>query len=87
MNLTIELPDRTAAAIEAHARAAHMPPDRYLAEIISRAMDRQHQQAVKNLEGHIEYMASQAGNTTTEEMEAALGEALAAVRSRRNWRT
>ncbi len=37
MNVTIGLSDQNAAEIEAQARAARMPSDRYLAEIIAHA--------------------------------------------------
>jgi hypothetical protein len=38
MNVTIDLSDQNAAALEAQARAAHMPPERYLTEIVERAL-------------------------------------------------
>ena len=38
MNVTIDLSEQTAAALEAQARAAHMPPERYLSEIVARAL-------------------------------------------------
>src|ERR1017187_10593451 len=37
MNLTIGLSERDAAALEAQARAARMPAERYLAHIVARA--------------------------------------------------
>ena len=38
MNVTIDLSEQNAAALEAQARAAHMPPERYLSEIVARAL-------------------------------------------------
>ncbi len=81
MNMTIDLSEQYAAALEAQARAAHMPTERYLAHIVARALERQHRRDAENLEHHLNYMASQvAPATTPEEMEAALAEALAHVR-------
>jgi hypothetical protein len=86
MNLTIALSEQNAAALEAQARAARMPADRYLAQIVARALERQHRRDAENLEKHLDYMASQVvRETTTEEMEAALQEALNQVRPHRNW--
>ena len=87
MNLTIDLSEHDAAALEARARAARMPAERYLAEIVTRALERQHRQDVQNLEKHLDYMASQVvPDTTVDEMEAALQEALTHVRPHRDWR-
>ena len=86
MNLTIDLSEQDAAALEAQARAAHMPLERYLANIVTRALERQHRQNTENLSQHLDYMASQVvPETSAEEMEAALQEALAHVRPQRNW--
>jgi hypothetical protein len=86
MNMTIDLSEQYAATLEAQARAAHMPTERYLAHIVTRALERQHRRATENLEHHLNYIASQvAPETTPEEMEAALAEALADVRPRRSW--
>jgi hypothetical protein len=38
MNVTIDLSEQNAAALEAQARAAHMPPERYLSKIVARAL-------------------------------------------------
>lgn len=85
MNLTIDLSEQNAAALEAQARAARMPAERYLAQIVERALERQHRRDAENLGLHLDYMASQVGpDTTTEEMEAALQEALTHVRPRRS---
>jgi len=87
MNLTIDLSEQNAAALEAQARAARMPAERYLAHIVARAIERQHRRDAENLEQHLDYMASQvAPDATTEEMEAALQEALTQVRPYRSWR-
>ena len=79
MNLTIDLSDQSAAALEAQARAARMP-----AEL---SLERRHREDVERLDRHLEEMASEADSSTSgEALEAALEEALAAVRSKRNWR-
>jgi len=86
MNLTIDLPDHNAAEIEVQARAARMPADRYLALIIAHALESRHRNKVHKLEKHLDDMASRVvPETTAEEMEAALQEALDHVRPRRNW--
>jgi hypothetical protein len=86
MNLTIDLSEQNAAALEAQARAAGMPAERYLAHIVARALEHQHRRDAENLGRHLDYMASQvAPETTTEEMEAALQEALTHVRPHRSW--
>jgi hypothetical protein len=77
MNLTIDLSEQDAAVLEAQARAARVPAEHYLARIVERALARQHQRDAENLRKHLDYMASQvAPDTPTEEMEAALQEAL-----------
>ncbi len=38
MHLTIDLSEQNAAVLEAQARAAHMPTETYLSEIIARAL-------------------------------------------------
>jgi hypothetical protein len=86
MHLTIDLSEQNAAALEAQARAARMPAERYLAHIVARALERQHRRDAENLGKHLDAMASQvAPETTSEEMEAALQEALTHVRPRRSW--
>jgi hypothetical protein len=42
MNVNIDLSEQNAAALEAQARAAHMPTERYLAKIVERAIQIQH---------------------------------------------
>ena len=86
MNLTIDLSEQHAAALEAQARAARMPAPRYLAEIVARALEHQRLRDTENLANHLDAMASQvAPQTTAEEMEDALQEALANIRPRRSW--
>jgi hypothetical protein len=86
MNLTIDLSEQKAAALEAQARAMNMPTERYLAEIVERALDRQHRRDAAALERHLDYMASKVvPDTTPDEMETALAEALAHVRPQRIW--
>jgi len=41
MNVTIDLSEQNAAALEAQARAAHMPTERYLTKIVERALHHQ----------------------------------------------
>jgi hypothetical protein len=87
MNLTIDLSEQNAAALEAQARAARMPAEQYLSHIVARALERQQRRDAENLAKHLDYMASQvAPDTTTEGMEAALQEALIQVRPHRSWR-
>jgi len=86
MNLTIDLSEQDAAALEAQARAARMSAERYLAHIIARALEHQHRRDAENLAQHLDCMASQVvPETTTEQMEAALQEALTHVRPHRSW--
>ena len=42
MNVTIDLSEQNAAALEAQARAAHMLPESYLREIVERALHVHH---------------------------------------------
>lgn len=87
MDVTIDLSEHDAAVLEAKARAAHMPTERYLAAIVARALERQQRRAADDLAAHLDAMASQASaDTTAEEMEAALEEALTHVRPQRVWK-
>ncbi len=45
MTLKIDLSENDAAALEAQARVAQMPAERYLAQIVTRALERQHRRA------------------------------------------
>ena len=86
MDMTIDLSEHNAAVLEAQARAAHMSAERYLAGIVARALERRQRRAAGDLEAHLDVMASQvAADTTPEEMEAALEEALTHVRPHRSW--
>jgi hypothetical protein len=86
MNVTIGLSDQNAAELEAQARAAHMPADVYLAEVVARALETRHRSKVRKLEEHLDMMASRiTPGTTADEMETALQEALDHVRPRRIW--
>jgi len=88
MNLTINLSEQNAAVLEAQARAARTTAELYLAHIVTRALELQRHRSAETLERHLDRMASQvAPETTAEEMEAALQEALANVRPRRDWHT
>jgi hypothetical protein len=81
MNVTIGLSDQNAAELEAQARAARMPADRYLEEVVAHVLENRHKSKVHNLEEHMDTMASHvAPGTTADEMEAALQEALDHVR-------
>ena len=86
MNLTIDLSDQNAVELEAQARAARMPADRYLVEIIAHALESRHRSKVHKIEDHLDIMASHVvPGTTAEQMEAALQEALDHVRQHRTW--
>ena len=86
MSLTIDLSKEAEAALASQARAAHMSAERYLAQIIENALQRQHRIAAENLAQHLDQMASQVlPGTTPEEMEEALEAALSVARPRRSW--
>jgi len=87
MSLTIELPKELEASLASRARAVHMPTERYVASIIEHALERQRHRAAKNLERSLDEIAAAVPEeTTSEEMEAALEDALTAIRPRRVWR-
>jgi hypothetical protein len=86
MNVTIGLSDQNAAELEAQARAARMPPDRYLEEVVAHVLENRHKSKLHMLEEHLDAMASHVvPETTAAEMEAALEEALDHVRQHRTW--
>ncbi len=86
MSLTITLSEEMEAALNAQARAVHMPTEDYLARLIENALQRRQAQSSTNLQNVIDQMAAQVvPGTTAEEMEAALDAALAEVRPRRSW--
>src|SRR5438128_2540828 len=77
MAVTVELSPEKEAALASQARAAHMPPERYLAEIVERALEIQQRRAAETLGRHLDSMAATISpETTADEMEAALEEAL-----------
>jgi hypothetical protein len=87
MSITIDLSEQNAVELEAAAREARMPADRYLAKIVAQALESRHRSKVQKLEDHLEYMASQVvPGTTADDMEEALREALTDVRQHRTWR-
>jgi IS1 family transposase len=84
MNVTIGLSDQNAAELEAQAREARMPADRYLEEVVAHVLENRHKSKVHKLEEHLDTMASHVvPGTTAGEMEAALQEALDHVRQHR----
>lgn len=83
-NVTIGLSDQNAAELEAQARAAQMPADRYLAEVVAHALESRHRRKVRKLEEHLDAMAAHVvPGTTAAEMENALEDALSHVRQHR----
>ena len=71
MNVTIGLSDQNAAELEAQARAARMPADRYLEEVVAHVLENRHRSKVHKLEEHLDTMASHVvPGTTADEMEA-----------------
>ena len=63
-----------------------MSTERYVADIIGSAIEHSRVRAAGDLERQLDVMAAQIpAETTPEQMEAALEEALAAVRPRRGW--
>ena len=86
MAVTVELSPEKEAALASQARAAHMPPERYLAEIVERVLEIHQRRSAEMLSTHLDTMASSISPvTTSDEMEAALEEALAHVRPQRSW--
>lgn len=87
MSLVIDLSKEMEASLASQAQAANMPTERYVARIIEHALRIQRRRAAENLKRRLDDMASEVvPETTPEEMEAALEEALAAVRPQRIWR-
>lgn len=85
MKLTIDLSEQDAATLEAAARTANTPLDQYVQFLVMDALERRHR-AAENLMRHLDYMGAQVRpDTTTEQMDAALEEALAHVRPERRW--
>jgi hypothetical protein len=85
-HVTIDLSDKDAAVLAVLARTARMSPEGFLSHIISSALERQKSRTAEQLAHHLDMMAAQIRlDTTSEDMEAALEEALAAARPRRDW--
>jgi hypothetical protein len=86
MSLILELPKDIEAALAFQARAAHMPTEQYLAKMVERAVENRRRAAAEQLSHHLGVMAGYvAPDTTTEQMEAAFDDALAAARPQRGW--
>lgn len=86
MSMILELPKDIEAALAFQARAAQMPTEQYLAHIVELAVENRRRMAAEQLRQHLDGMAECiAPETTTEQMEAALQDALAAVRPQRFW--
>jgi hypothetical protein len=71
MNVTIDLSERNAAALEAQARAAHMPPERYLSKIVARALqgDQPAEQQLKPKKSAYGLLAKYGPGPTEEEID------------------
>ena len=86
MSMILELPKDVEATLAFQARAAQMPTELYLAQFVERAVEGRRGSAAEKLVKHLDVMAAvMAPDTTPEQMEAALEEALAAVRPKRSW--
>lgn len=86
MSMILELPKDVEAALAFQARAAQMPTEQYLAKMVERAVENRRRTAGELLSRHLDVMAdSLQPHTTSEQMEAAFDEALAAVRPQRGW--
>jgi hypothetical protein len=88
MSLIIDLSDEVQTSLASKARAANMPTEDYAARIIEHALRIQSRRAAENLERSLDQLeVAFPLETTPEQMEAALEEALAAVRPQRCWRS
>ena len=86
MSMTLELPKDVEATLAFQARAAQMSTELYLAQLVERAVEGRRRNAAEQLIKHLDVLAAEvAPDTTPEQMEAALEEALAAVRPKRSW--
>ncbi len=86
MSMILDLPKDVETAIALQARAAHMPTEEYLAQIVEHAVENRRRAAANQLRAHLDVMAaSTTPETTAEQMESALEEALAAARPSRQW--
>jgi len=63
-----------------------MPAERYLADIVARALERRQRRAATDLEAHLDIMATQVvADTTAEDLDDAIDDALRHVRPLRAW--
>jgi len=86
MSMTLELPKDVEETLASQARALHMPAEEYVAKLVENAVEKRRVAAAERLSRHLDVMAERVvPGTTTEEMEAALEEALAAARPKRTW--
>src|SRR5271165_5980449 len=76
----------TTLCLEAQARAVRMLAEGYLSNIVARALERQRTRNTENLSQHLDQMPVQvAPDTTPQQMEKAVEEALTQFRSYRTW--
>jgi hypothetical protein len=88
MAVVVELSPEKEAALASQARAAHMPTGEYLAVIVERALESHQSKSAEMLGRQLDVMASAIPpDTTSEEMESALEDALDHVRPQRHWRS
>ncbi len=71
MNVTIDLSEQTAAALEAQARAAHMAPANYLSKIVAQALqgDQPAEQPLKPRKSAYGLLAQYGPGPTEEEID------------------
>jgi hypothetical protein len=71
MNATSDLSEQKAAALEAQARAAHMPPERYLSRIVAQALhgDQPAEQPLKPKKSPYGLLAQYGPGPTEEEID------------------
>jgi hypothetical protein len=86
MSLILDLSQESEAALASQARAARMPTERYVTHIVEKALEIHRRRANKHLEENLDSIAAQVlPDITSEEMETAIEEALAAARPQRSW--
>jgi hypothetical protein len=86
VSMILDLPKDVEETLACQARAVHMPAEEYVAKLVERAVENRRLAAAERLNRHLDDMASCiAPETTIEEMEAAIEEALLAVRPKRVW--
>lgn len=86
MSMILELSEDIEATLAFQARAAQMPTEQYLAKMLERVVENRRRMAGEQLSRHLNAMSdSVRPDTTSEQMEAAFDEALAAVRPHRGW--